>query len=470
MIRRHITLLRLTLMAADAATAMALFAAVLSLRFGDRGWDQIWNAVGLDPWLVAFLYSLAWVAALWTQDLYSLRAFLSVRRELVDILRAMAILALGVLSALFVLRLPDVSRLFLLFLFTAQPLLTLASRLLLRLFFASIRMRGFNARYMVIVGTGADADAFADRVEQHKEIGLRVLGHLTVPGEDAPAVRRAILGSIDDIEGILHGEVVDEVAICLPLNAWNLVEPISRICEEEGKVVRVPLDLTGFAFPGGRVEEFEGAPILSLLHGPDRVLGLAAKRLIDVVVSAVGLVMLSPIMLLVALVILLFEGPPILFRQVRVGLHGRPFTVLKFRTMVANAEELYSELEALSDTRGPAFKMANDPRVTRLGRFLRRTSLDELPQLWNVFRGEMSIVGPRPAPPREVGGYSIWHRRRLSMKPGITGLWQIRGRRPDEDFDQRASLDLDYIDRWSLWLDLKIMMRTIPAVLQGQGH
>jgi exopolysaccharide biosynthesis polyprenyl glycosylphosphotransferase len=441
-----------------------------SLRFGERGWDQIWNAVGLHPVLVAFLYSLAWVGALWSQGLYSLRAFLSVRRELIDILRAMAILALGVLSALFVLRLPDVSRLFLVLLFTAQPILTLGSRLLLRLIFATIRARGYNARYMLVVGTGPEADAFADRVEQHNELGLRVLGHLSAPGERPPSVKRTILGSIDAIEGILHGEVVDEVAICLPIEAWNLIEPISRICEEEGKVVRVPLDLTGVALSGGRVEEFEGTPILSLLYGPDRVLGLAAKRLIDIVVSAAGLIALSPVMLAVALAILIAEGRPVLFRQVRVGLHGRPFTVLKFRTMVANAEELYSQVEALSDTRGPAFKMANDPRVTRLGRFLRRTSLDELPQLWNVLRGEMSIVGPRPAPPREVGGYSIWHRRRLSMKPGITGLWQIRGRQPDEDFDQRASLDLDYIDRWSLWLDLKIMMRTIPAVLQGQGH
>ena len=468
MIRRHITLLRLALMAADALSGMALFASVASLRFGDRGWDQIWNAVGLHPVLVAFLYGLAWVAALWTQGLYSLRAFLSVRQELVDILRAMAILALGVLSALFILRLPDVSRLFLVLLFAAQPVLTLGSRLLLRLFFASIRARGLNARYMLIVGTGPEADAFADRVERHKELGLRVVGHLTAPEEGPPSVRRTILGGIDKIEEILHGGVVDEVAICLPVQAWHLVEPIGRICEEEGKVVRVPLDLTGFAFPGGRVEEFEGEPILSLLYGPDRVLGMAAKRLMDVVLSAIALIALSPVMLIVALTILMAEGTPVLFRQVRVGLHGRPFTVLKFRTMVSNAEQLYSQLEAMSDTRGPAFKMANDPRVTRLGRFLRRTSLDELPQLWNVLRGEMSIVGPRPAPPREVGGYSIWHRRRLSMKPGITGLWQVIGRQPDEDFDHRASLDLDYIDRWSLWLDLKIIMRTIPAMLQGR--
>jgi lipopolysaccharide/colanic/teichoic acid biosynthesis glycosyltransferase len=159
------------------------------------------------------------------------------------------------------------------------------------------------------------------------------------------------------------------------------------------------------------------------------------------------------------------EGPPIFFRQVRVGLHGRRFEVLKFRTMSIDAEERYEELVDKSDPR--AFKLVDDPRITSTGRFLRRTSLDELPQLWNVLKGEMSLVGPRPAPPREVEAYDLWHRRRLSMKPGITGLWQVTARR-SEVFDDRAQLDLSYIDRWSLWLDLKILARTIPAAFEGR--
>jgi lipopolysaccharide/colanic/teichoic acid biosynthesis glycosyltransferase len=161
------------------------------------------------------------------------------------------------------------------------------------------------------------------------------------------------------------------------------------------------------------------------------------------------------------------EGRPVFFRQVRVGLQGRPFTIVKFRTMVPDAEARYAEVVALSDTQGAAFKMTNDPRITKLGAFLRKTSIDELPQLWNVLRGEMSIVGPRPAPPREVAEYDIWHRRRLSMKPGITGLWQVEARL-DESFDRRAALDLRYIDGWSVWLDMKIIARTIPAMLQGR--
>jgi lipopolysaccharide/colanic/teichoic acid biosynthesis glycosyltransferase len=176
-------------------------------------------------------------------------------------------------------------------------------------------------------------------------------------------------------------------------------------------------------------------------------------------------VVLSPALLAIAVAVRLREGPPILFRQVRVGLHGRRFDVLKFRTMATDAEARYAELVNRSDPR--AFKLTDDPRITRTGHFLRRTSLDELPQLWNVLKGEMSLVGPRPAPPREVDGYDLWHRRRLSMKPGITGLWQVTARR-SEAFDDRAQLDLSYIDRWSLWLDVKILARTIPAAFEGR--
>jgi lipopolysaccharide/colanic/teichoic acid biosynthesis glycosyltransferase len=161
------------------------------------------------------------------------------------------------------------------------------------------------------------------------------------------------------------------------------------------------------------------------------------------------------------------DGRPIVFRQTRVGLHGRPFSVVKFRTMVPDAEDRLEELEELNEIKGHAFKLTNDPRMTRTGAFLRKTSIDELPQLWNVIRGEMSLVGPRPPLPREVAGYDLWHRRRLSMKPGITGLWQVAAR-GDDDFDRWVALDLAYIDRWSVWLDLKIMLRTIPAMLQGR--
>ncbi|GIW19978.1 MAG: hypothetical protein KatS3mg065_0274 [Chloroflexota bacterium] len=237
--------------------------------------------------------------------------------------------------------------------------------------------------------------------------------------------------------------------------------------KKKGRSSGSPSRSVAFTLPGGRLEDFDGTPILSLVYGPDRAVGLALKRVLDILGAAFALVILSPILLGIAALIRLREGPPILFRQTRIGLHGRPFTLYKFRTMIPDAEARLDELLALNEVDGQAFKLSNDPRLTRTGRFLRRTSLDELPQFWNVLRGEMSIVGPRPPLPREVAAYDLWHRRRLSMKPGITGLWQVSARH-EEDFDRWVELDLAYIDRWSLWLDLKIMARTIPAMLQGR--
>jgi exopolysaccharide biosynthesis polyprenyl glycosylphosphotransferase len=261
---------------------------------------------------------------------------------------------------------------------------------------------------------------------------------------------------------------VDEVAICLPSSSIKLVEPIARLCEEEGRIVRIPADeVPGLILPGGRLEDFDGMAVLSLVYGPDRIVALIIKRALDIVGAAVGLLILSPLMLLVGALVLVGEGTPVLFHQVRVGLHGRAFRMVKFRTMVPDAEEQLAELEELNEIQGQAFKLTDDPRVPRVGRLLRRTSLDELPQLWNVLTGSMSLVGPRPPLPREVAGYDLWHRRRLSMKPGITGLWQVSARR-EVDFDRWVALDLDYIDRWSLWLDFKILLRTVPALLSGR--
>ena len=217
------------------------------------------------------------------------------------------------------------------------------------------------------------------------------------------------------------------------------------------------------------VEDFDGLVVRSVVHDSHRDLELALKRIIDIVGAAVGLIVLSPLLLAIALAIRLRDGSPVLFRQVRIGRHGRPFTIYKFRTMQPDAEERFSQVSASSDTKGAAFKMRDDPRVTPLGRFLRSSSMDELPQLINVLKGEMSLVGPRPAPPREVDQYDMWHRRRLSMRPGMTGLWQVKARL-DDHFDDRAQLDLKYIDQWTFWTDLSILARTVPALLLARGR
>ena len=467
MIRPHLTLLRLALMIADGLGAFLLFIVLSMIRYGPN-WQTTWNQqTALDPYLLAIGYSLAWTTIGWATGLYRLRARWTLLGDLRDVLHMAAIVLVVVLSSLYFFKLEDVGRLFLALLFSSQVVVTALSRIVVRRVFGALRARGVSGRYMLVVGAGEAAQTFADRVDRRRDLGLRVVGHLSVRGESPTALRRPLLGGIDDIESVFSSRAVDEVAICLPPSGWPLIEPITLLCREVGKAVRIPLDTIGLTWPNGRVEEFEGSPILSHVQLPDRVVALAVKRMLDIALSALALVVLSPVFLATAVAIRLADGGPVLFRQVRVGRHGRLFTIAKFRTMVLDAEARYEEVASLSDTHGPAFKMTADPRITRVGRFLRKASIDELPQLWNVLRGEMSLVGPRPAPPREVAGYDIWHRRRLAVRPGITGLWQVEARR-DEDFDRRASLDLRYIDQWSVLLDLAIMARTIPALFAGR--
>jgi exopolysaccharide biosynthesis polyprenyl glycosylphosphotransferase len=322
---------------------------------------------------------------------------------------------------------------------------------------------------VIVVGTGPAALAFARQLEDHWSLGLTVDG-LVGPVPDAPVGRWPILGPIDRLPSILHERVVDEVAVSLSPEDAHRMESICRLAADQGKTVRIPLEIPVVALASGHVEDLDGTPVLSIVSGPDRELALAGKRLLDFVGAAAGLIVLSPVLLVVALAIARADGQPVLFRQRRAGLNGRPFQIVKFRTMERDADARRGELRSQNEVHGnAAFKMTNDPRVTRVGRFLRRTSIDELPQLWNVLKGEMSLVGPRPHPFDDVAGYDDWHRRRLSMKPGITGLWQIGGR-TEPSFDRWVVKDLEYIDRWSLWLDLRVIVQTLPALLRAEGR
>ena len=468
-IRRHMMALRFGLMLVDGLIAVLVFLAVSVLRFQDGDVAELWRAIGIDIRLAALIFASTWVLVLWMSGLYRLTVRWRLFTEVRDIARATVLVGALTLSFLFLLKQVDVSRLFLLLLFLAQPAVTLLGRMVLRRVFEGARRAGRDRRYMLVAGAGQLAQDFADRVESHPGLGLKIIGHISAPEERVINVTRPVLGSIDEIESILHSRVVDEVAVCLPAVASRYLEPITGLAAGEGTTVGIPVDPVEEVLPSAVQEEFDGFLVRSLIHDGQREAGLVVKRLIDIVGSAVLLVVLSPLLVIVASAILLTDGSPVLFRQARVGLHGRPFTIYKFRTMVGDAEDRLDEVRHLNERSGAAFKATDDPRITGIGRFLRKTSIDELPQLWNVLTGSMSLVGPRPPLPHEVAEYDIWHRRRLSMKPGITGLWQVEARH-EPDFDRWVEHDLVYIDGWSIWLDLKIILKTIPALLVHGGR
>ena len=478
MIRRYAAVLRWSLAAADIALALLVVVGAATLRFGQgSGWpleqpDALSDATLAlpDPKLAVAVFIGMWIAVLWMFGMYRSRARWTRRSDVATVLRATLVQLVATLSLLWIFKLPDVSRLLLAVIFPAMAIAAIGIRIVVRQILVMARDYGRNVRYMLVLGAGPRAKAFADLVENHAELGLVVIGHLKADPSDAGVVLdRPLLGMIDDLEQVLHSQIVDEVAVCLPFAMEELIEQVALVCEQEGKVVRMPVAPMERLLTNGRLESIDGVGVYSLANGPDRAISLALKRVMDLVGAVLLMVLLSPVLLVLAIAVKLDSKGSVLFRQERVGLHGRSFNVIKFRSMCTDAEEKLPELRDQNEVNGHAFKLADDPRVTRIGRFLRRSSLDELPQLANVLRGQMSLVGPRPPLPSEVANYDTWHRRRLSMKPGMTGLWQVCARHSPE-FDNWVAQDLEYIDTWSLWLDFKIMARTVPAVLSGTGR
>lgn len=336
--------------------------------------------------------------------------------------------------------------------------------------FQMLRRRNRNLRHMLVVGTGARACAYLEDIETHSEWGIRVIGLIdknralvgtTIAGHK-------VIGHLEDIPKILATEVVDSVTFIVPHKWLGELGDSIRHCERQGVDAQVALDLFQFDIGRVRISQQGNIPMLSLESTSIDSWQVAVKRTMDIVVSVSLLVLLAPVMLACALAIRLSSPGHILFAQTRNGLRGRVFQMLKFRSMVDNAHELIDDMNDRNTMSGAAFKCENDPRVNRVGAFLRRFSLDELPQLVNVLRGEMSLVGPRPLIASERDKFEEWQQRRMSVRPGLTCLWQISGRN-DIDFDRWMQLDLDYIDHLSIFNDFKILARTLPAVLYGKG-
>jgi exopolysaccharide biosynthesis polyprenyl glycosylphosphotransferase len=363
------------------------------------------------------------------------------------------------------------SNFFLLFWILASALVS-TSRVLIRICLEIVRVRGRNLRYILILGTNRRAIKFARRLDATPEWGYRVLGfvdkewHVGV-GPEKPY---PLCCSFDDLSEYLRRNVVDEVANYLPLRSfYEHSSRIAALCEQHGIFMRFDPEIFDLKIARATTEELDGRAQITACSSSLDGWPALMKRILDVTLSLVLLVAFAPAFALVALMIKLTSRGPILFRQERIGRNKRRFFIYKFRTMVPNAEKMLPALEVLNEAGGPVFKIRNDPRMTPIGRMLRRASIDELPQLFNVLRGDMSLVGPRPLPLRDYEGFDQdWQRRRFSVRPGITCLWQVRGR-SNIAFDHWMRLDLQYLDEWSIWLDVKILAQTIPAVLKGSG-
>ena len=383
----------------------------------------------------------------------------------------LATLCFAVVAQLFRIRMATPE--FLVLLWVLSSIFVPGARVILRYLLQAIRRRGLNLRHMLILGTNSRATEFARQMEAKSALGYRILGFVDDewPGlEEFRKGDRTLSCNLDGLAEYLRRNVIDEVAMYLPLQSfYKHTSQIVALCEQHGIVMRFDSDIFNLRIARPRADDFEGSSHIVAHVGSLDGWPILAKRVLDVVISCLLLGLLAPLLAIVALLVKCTSEGPALFRQERIGLNKRRFRIYKFRTMASNAEKMLPKLEMLNEVSGPVFKMKNDPRMTAVGTFLRRTSIDELPQLFNVLKGDMSLVGPRPLPVRDYEGFSEdWQCRRFSIRPGITCLWQVNGR-SSISFEQWMRLDLQYMDEWSLWLDLKILARTVPAVLKGLG-
>lgn len=459
--RVSVAALRWWARAVDALVLLAVFFAVA--RLGSA------LSTGFDPHvtLSGRLWLFAQILPLWLVCLHATGAYGDLRRVKPDVLflrvgRAV-LTGVVVLTAMQFVLPPEVptSRAFLLSFAVASALALYLLRLL--------HLPGEGSYDILVIGGAEEVQPFLEILERHRAWGFRVAG-VVCPDQEtlAPGAGILVLGTVSELPKILRHSTITQVY--MTGRAWDArtLRSVADTCEQLGVTFSMDANFLGISVERADLLDFDGWGMLSFSSAPRNGDALLLKRLLDVVVSVVVLTVHAPLLCLVALLIRLEDGGPILFQQDRSGLYGRPFRMYKFRSMVVDAEARKAALQGLNEMSGPVFKMNDDPRITRVGRWIRRTSLDEFPQLWNVLRGEMSLVGPRPPLPSEVEHYERWQMRRLSMKPGITCIWQVSGR-SDVDFDTWMRFDLEYIDNWSIFLDFWLLVRTIPVVVMGWG-
>ncbi|MBX3747793.1 MAG: sugar transferase [Verrucomicrobiae bacterium] len=380
------------------------------------------------------------------------------RQTLLILFKVCTVLTIGVVLLMFLTR-EQLARAVIILFGVFSFVLVLVKEEIVRWWIRSGLEKGQFERRLVLIGTAEDTEGLKRDLSDRERHGIRILAEIDV--NEVP---------LDQLTAILHEQSANGVVLAARHTYFGQLEKVIHACELEGIEVWLLADFFKTQISRTTVDDFYGRPMMVFRSTPEMSWQAAGKQMLDVAGAFCLLVLFSPVMLLAALAVRLSSPGPVIFRQLRSGLNGRPFTMYKFRTMVTDAEQRKQELAAFNEMSGPVFKVSQDPRVTPVGRWLRKFSIDEFPQLFNVLRGDMSLVGPRPLPVDETRRFDDFaHRRRLSVKPGLTCLWQISGRSEVRDFREWVRLDLEYIDNWSLWLDLKILLRTIPIVLTGSG-
>jgi exopolysaccharide biosynthesis polyprenyl glycosylphosphotransferase len=393
--------------------------------------------------------------------------------ESVDAVKAATAACIFLIAASRFFHLRIITLTFLAIFWTCSSALLVIGRLAGRYFLARFRRNGRNLHFILILGTNARAIEFARKIEAKPELGYRIVGFVDEQWAGTDVFLKTgyrLCCDFESLPSFLRANVIDEIGLFLPLRSfYEYAAHVATLFEQHGIIMRFDADLFNLKIARRRTDVFDGDAQITAHCGGLDGWSLRFKRPIDLLGSIILLILLAPVFLATAILIRFTSTGPIFFGQKRVGLNKRQFVMYKFRTMVTNAEELQRDLLHLNEMTGPAFKIKSDPRVTQIGRFLRKTSIDELPQLFNVLKGDMSLVGPRAMSVRDYEFFNQdWQRRRFSVRPGITCLWQVNGRNAIP-FEEWMELDMEYIDKWSIWLDLKILARTIPAVLRGSG-
>ena len=459
----------LALMLASFAFSMLVVSSGLQLGSFER---LLAMRIKLSNFAIFIGFMIAWHIIFSFFELYHSRRLSSVHEEVADIIKATCAGAVVLLVGAFVFNIKLLTPVFLLFFWASTTLGAMVSRLVLRVLLRQLRSRGRNLRNVIIVGTNNRALAFAKKIESKPDLGYLLRGFVddAVMSEEIGTGRYSVVASLDNLPEFLRHNVVDEVVIALPMKSYyTQAASIVAMCEEQGIITRFLSNLFNVRNVTTKTELMDGQAVTTISTHSLSELSLFVKRLVDLLASSILLLLASPVFLVIAALIKLTSRGSVFFTQERLGINKRLFNVYKFRTMVIDAEEMIRELEHLNEVKGAAFKMKRDPRITRVGRFLRKASIDELPQLFNVLKGDMSLVGPRPLPVRDYNGFDEdWHRRRFSVRPGITCLWQVNGK-SNCSFQHWMELDMEYIDNWSLLLDFKILLQTIPAVVRGSG-